>query len=82
MGYTDNEYLKPFQNLCKELHGDSVDKGGKPYWQHPFAVAERLLNMDMAEIETVAAAYLHDVIEDTETTAADLSRMGIPPQSR
>ena len=47
------------QQICQEAHYGQVDKAGKPYYLHPFAVA------DMCETEE-DVAYLHDVLEDSE----------------
>jgi (p)ppGpp synthase/HD superfamily hydrolase len=48
---------------------------GRPYIDHPVAVAERLLELDCSE-EVLAAALLHDVVEDTELTNEDVLRAG------
>ena len=49
------------QQICQEAHDGQVDKAGKPYYLHPFAVA------DMCETEEEkVVAYLHDVLEDSE----------------
>lgn len=45
--------------------------GGMPYIEHPLAVATRLAERDYGE-EVLAAALLHDVVEDTETTVEEL----------
>lgn len=54
-------------------HRGQVDKAGAAYIDHPRRVAERLTHP--AE---VAAAWLHDVIEDCGITAEDLRDAGIP----
>lgn len=59
--------------LCFAAHRDQTDKGGAPYVFHPFHLAEQMETED-----TVAVALLHDVVEDTELTVADLSAMGFP----
>ncbi len=48
-------------------HHDQLRKSGEPYYLHALAVAEILdeLNLDY---ETLVAAVLHDVVEDTSTT--------------
>ena len=49
---------------------------GEPYIIHPIAVARILAEMRL-DYETLMAALLHDVIEDTEVTKDDLdSRFG------
>ena len=45
--------------------------GGLPYIEHPVAVAERLERHGYGE-EVLAAALLHDVVEDSETTVEEL----------
>lgn len=44
---------------------------GEEYWLHPFKVAEILRRYPHTE-EMIAAAYLHDVLEDTHVTTTDL----------
>ncbi len=52
--------------------------GGIPYIEHPRAVAALLAEHGYGE-EVLAAALLHDVVEDSETTAAELrERFGDP----
>ena len=69
MIYTDA--TKKALKLCFEAHKDQVDKSGMPYIFHPFHLAEQ-----METEETVIAALLHDVVEDTEYTFCDLEKMG------
>jgi (p)ppGpp synthase/HD superfamily hydrolase len=45
--------------------------GGLPYIEHPLAVAARLERHGYGE-EVLAAALLHDVVEDSETTVEEL----------
>ena len=61
--------------LCKEKHLGQVDKEGKPYYLHPFAVARAVEGE-----EAKAVAYLHDVVEDTDTTLDDLRLYGFTPE--
>ena len=57
--------------LCFDAHREQTDKTGLPYVFHPFHLAEQMDNE-----ETVVAALLHDVVEDSETTFEDLCEMG------
>jgi len=56
-----------------EAHAGQVrnGSGGKPYIEHPVAVAELLERHGFGE-RVLAAALLHDVVEDSETTVAEL----------
>ena len=59
--------------LATNAHAGLFDKGGKPYILHPLAVMA-LLNSDDEELQCIA--LLHDVIEDTKTTWAQLREIG------
>lgn len=58
-------------------HGDQR-YGDKPYAYHLEQVAAVLTRFDLGTPELLAAAWLHDVLEDTGATAADLAAAGIP----
>ncbi|PIE70870.1 MAG: GTP pyrophosphokinase [Deltaproteobacteria bacterium] len=55
-------------------HEGQVRLSGEPYLSHPLAVAYILADMCL-DVESVAAGLLHDVIEDTPTTEADIRDM-------
>ena len=59
--------------LCFEAHKEQKDKSGLPYVFHPLHLAEQ-----METEETTVVALLHDVVEDTGYTLADLGAMGFP----
>lgn len=59
--------------LCFEAHKDQLDKSGLPYVFHPYHLAEQ-----MPDENTITAALLHDVVEDTPFTFDDLAAMGFP----
>lgn len=60
-----------------EKHKDQLDDSGEPYFFHCNQVAEIIGTVTNIE-EVVAAAYLHDTIEDTNTTYEELEeRFGI-----
>jgi GTP diphosphokinase / guanosine-3',5'-bis(diphosphate) 3'-diphosphatase len=58
--------------IALEAHRDQKRNTGEPYITHPVAVACILADMKL-DANTVMAALLHDVIEDTATTKADLA---------
>ncbi len=63
-------------HFAAQKHKSQKRKGasGEPYINHPIAVAE-LLARHNAPIEVIAAAYLHDTVEDTETSFDELENM-------
>jgi (p)ppGpp synthase/HD superfamily hydrolase len=56
-----------------EAHVGQKDRFGQPYILHPLH-----LMAQMATEEEQMTAVLHDVIEDTEATLADIRAMGLP----
>jgi (p)ppGpp synthase/HD superfamily hydrolase len=59
--------------IANQAHVGQLDKAGKPYISHPLTV---MAQMDTLESKIVAV--LHDAIEDSELTIADLVRQGFP----
>ncbi len=68
---TDYEILSKALALAIKWHSGAVDKGGNAYIFHPILVA---LQLDTIEEKTVA--LLHDIVEDTSVTLADLEKEG------
>lgn len=67
------EFLKKAYEFAKEAHKHQFRKSGEPYINHPVEVAGILVDLGMDYI-TVAAGFLHDVVEDTDITLDDLKR--------
>ena len=65
--------LKAYQ-LAKSQHGDQCRKSGEPYIIHPLQVAYTMASLDM-DAETISAALLHDVVEDTPVTIEEIRKM-------
>jgi guanosine-3',5'-bis(diphosphate) 3'-pyrophosphohydrolase len=62
--------LRAFE-LAERAHEGQLRKSGEAYISHPLAVATILAGLSLDDI-TVAAALLHDAVEDTGLTVADL----------
>ncbi len=58
-------------SIATSAHENQVDKGGKPYIEHPL----RLMKQMMSEKEQIVAV-LHDVIEDSDYSLDDLLAAG------
>jgi GTP diphosphokinase / guanosine-3',5'-bis(diphosphate) 3'-diphosphatase len=69
----DVELLQNAYDVARKAHESQFRKSGVPYIMHPIAVAEILLNMQMDAV-TVAAAFLHDVVEDTEVSMDEIKK--------
>lgn len=57
--------------IANELHGDQKRKSGEPYIIHPIAVCDILVDLGM-DWQSLVAALLHDVVEDTPYTIEQL----------
>jgi GTP pyrophosphokinase len=60
-------------NYAKEKHEGQLRVSGEPFFMHPVAVANILADMEL-DASSVAAALLHDVVEDTEVTDEEIAR--------
>ncbi|MBQ7830974.1 MAG: bifunctional (p)ppGpp synthetase/guanosine-3',5'-bis(diphosphate) 3'-pyrophosphohydrolase [Clostridia bacterium] len=69
----DRAALVKAYDYAKEAHANQKRASGEPYFIHPCAVADILMDLGL-DAATIAAALLHDVIEDTESTAEDIKR--------
>ena len=67
------ELLQNAENVASHAHSGQVDLGGVPYIEHPRTVAS-LCHTPEAKV----VAWLHDTIEDTDTTREDLLNYGFP----
>ncbi len=59
--------------VAEAAHHGQKRRSGEPYIIHPVGVAEVLADLGM-DTPTIVAALLHDVVEDTDMTIADLAR--------
>ncbi len=69
----DVRIIERAYEVAARQHAGQVRKSGDPYITHPLAVATILAELGMNS-ETLCAALLHDTIEDTDYTLAELRR--------
>jgi GTP diphosphokinase / guanosine-3',5'-bis(diphosphate) 3'-diphosphatase len=69
----DVRLIERAYDVAAQQHAGQVRKSGDPYITHPLAVATILAELGMNH-ETICAALLHDTIEDTDYTLAELRR--------
>jgi GTP pyrophosphokinase len=67
----DLEVLQRAYRFSERSHRGQQRASGEPYVSHPLQVARLLVDFKM-DVTTVTAGLLHDVLEDTSTTRADL----------
>jgi GTP pyrophosphokinase len=65
------EFVKRAYEFAKHSHREQYRKSGEPYIIHPIQVAGILADLEM-DPATVAAGFLHDVVEDTDVTLLDI----------
>ena len=70
----DTKLIMKAYNLANEKHKDQKRGSGEPYIIHPLNVAYILADIGLDD-STICAALLHDVVEDTDVTDADLRKM-------
>ena len=61
------DMIEKAYRMANEAHKDARRRSGEPYICHPLAVARLVLDLGM-DSESIAAALLHDVVEDTPIT--------------
>lgn len=66
--------------IATTAHDGVYRADGTDYIDHPEAVAHYAETYYRADDHTIAACWLHDVIEDTDVTLDDLAAAGIPPE--
>lgn len=66
------------KQVAQKAHQGQMDRSGEPYIGHPQRVAATLTRRGLPD-EIVAAGWLHDVVEDSDTSLQDLLDDGFPP---
>ena len=71
---TNEALLNRAYVYAMKAHGDQRRASGDPYFSHPIEVAAILTDLKLDDA-TIAAALLHDTIEDTEATRAEIDSL-------
>ena len=72
MSPADLDLLRDAYVVAAEAHGDALRKSGERFIEHPLAVARILAELAL-DAPGIAAALLHDTVEDTTLTLDDVS---------
>ena len=70
----NEELLNRAYVYAMKAHGEQVRASGDPYFSHPLEVAAILTDLKLDDA-TIVAALLHDTIEDTEATRAEIDQL-------
>ncbi|MFT6797365.1 MAG: guanosine-3',5'-bis(diphosphate) 3'-pyrophosphohydrolase [Maribacter sp.] len=71
----DKKLIRSAFEIAVDAHKDQRRKSGEAYIFHPIAVAKIVASEIGLDAVSIAAALLHDVVEDTEYTLDDIDRM-------
>ncbi len=71
---TNEDLLNRAYVYAMRAHGEQKRDSGDPYFSHPLQVAAILTDLKLDDA-TIAAALLHDTIEDTDATRAEIDRL-------
>src|SRR6202023_1466813 len=71
---TNEKLLDRAYVYAMKAHGSQTRASGDPYFSHPLEVAAILTDLKLDDA-TIAAALLHDTIEDTPTTRAEIDQL-------
>ena len=68
---TDTGMIEQAFELARVAHAEQVRRSGEPYITHPLGVALILADLGLDDV-TIAAALLHDAVEDTSVTVEQI----------
>lgn len=72
--YIDIGRIAKAYEFGEKAHTGQLRKDGTPFFNHPTSVSLILAELEMDE-ETIIAALLHDTVEDTDVTLADVEKL-------
>ncbi|AEX84548.1 (p)ppGpp synthetase [Marinitoga sp. 1135] len=75
------EILRKAYYLAKEAHNGQMRASGEPFFEHPKAVSKILAELKM-DVESIASALLHDVVEDCDVPIEKITNEFGPEISR
>jgi guanosine-3',5'-bis(diphosphate) 3'-pyrophosphohydrolase len=70
---SDSELVRKAYSFADKAHGGQKRLTGEPFIEHPLRAAKILADLKV-DATTLAAALLHDVLEDTQTTSKDIDK--------
>lgn len=63
------------ENFAKERHSRTTSNGGTtPYFEHLTSVVTRLKNLGISNEDAISATWLHDIINNTETSFDEIDQ--------
>ncbi len=71
----DKKLIRLAFDTAVDAHKEQRRKSGEPYILHPIAVAKIVASQIGLDAVSIAAALLHDVVEDTDYTVEDMERL-------
>ena len=71
----DKKLIRQAFDIAVDAHKEQRRKSGEAYIFHPIAVAKIVASEIGLDATSIAAALLHDVVEDTEYTLVDIEQM-------
>lgn len=71
---TEFQELKAAYDFSAAAHEGQKRQTGEPYFIHPCAVVNILVDLGFDDVSTLVAAFLHDILEDTPVTSDELEQ--------
>lgn len=71
---SEKEIIKDSLIIAYNAHGGQLRKSGEPYIYHPLGVAKIVSHNIGLDCDSISAALLHDVVEDTKLTTKDIKK--------
>lgn len=69
----DLSFIDRAYQVSEKAHAGQIRRSGEPYISHPLGVAAILAELHL-DLPTIATGLLHDTVEDTQLTLADIER--------